>query len=85
MISATFESNFRRNFKAQSVLHSRNFQLDTVHTRAGRNVERLALVAPGHIAHGLGDFDCAEVLEWRHGGSVLAEHPATNQNIPRAK
>src|SRR5882672_6794366 len=57
------ESIFEPNANEDSGLASRNFQLDAVHTGAGRNVERLAIfVAPGHIAHGLGDFDCAEVF-----------------------
>src|SRR6266850_8473012 len=57
------ERIFEPNANNDSVLHSRNFQDDAVHTGAGRNVKRLAIfVAPGHIAHGLRDFDCAEVF-----------------------
>lgn len=56
-----------------SGLHSRNSQLDAVHTGAGRNVERLAIfVAPCHIAHGLGDFDCAEVFPFRRNNPNAA-------------
>src|SRR5207245_4479607 len=51
------------NANNESGLHSWYSRLDAVHTGAGGNVERLAIfVAPSHIAHGLGDFDCAEVF-----------------------
>jgi hypothetical protein len=60
------EKIFEPNANNDAVLHSCNSQLDAVHTGAGRNVERLAIfVAPSHIAHGLGDFDCAEVFPFR--------------------